>query len=614
MDYANTNIEHKPTVTGIEVYIDEFGQITNESGPEVIFSYKDNEEVETSEADISEDELARRLKDLEDADLDDLGNAHDGVIEEQKDQKDPVAVDAPEADIPLEIAETSDDKCSDVDDCTDDLCGWFGLHVEPATVIAVPASAFEADFTDISKDEAIAQDCIDASLNPVTFMRELADELGIGDQVEITETGSDVEDDEIPDVDAIETVKDDEDDCPECDNPIDKSFDVDFFDSLEDEKEADHVAKCHVCPECGKEICECGIRKALEEAIVNNFSIADDYYAIQNIDFNEQDLATVEKGKGITGTCTVVYKDGDGNLTDNKRVVQFTFFPNEGTVIIKNDLNDPIEVPEKNRMEKVIGKDLGFEESLDSENLEEEMDLEAKFNIALAKAKEVNKPMMYGYSDHGKYYSVEPVEIDDMESFRKDYMARHPNNTMLIAYPDKSFSESLEEADMSDVELAEKLEDAIKEKHAEDTSEELTESQSQEIQDEIERINKAFDIDFDELNRQYTAETGHDELLFYNPEAWEKFADWCKSKGIDISYVSHIVKFCNENNIEFKFTKGEAMFGSNQLIVDVANPEDVDRVYDYLRKLGVASTIDGTQLETYLLADEDDELVSKYLK
>lgn len=60
------------------------------------------------------------------------------------------------------------------------------------------------------------------------------------------------------------------------------------------------------------------------------------------------------------------------------------------------------------------------------------------YNTALELAKKTSKPVVYGYTKGGKFYSVEPVAYHgDDKAFRAQYSA----NVIHVAYPDKNFIE-----------------------------------------------------------------------------------------------------------------------------------------------------------------------------
>lgn len=63
----------------------------------------------------------------------------------------------------------------------------------------------------------------------------------------------------------------------------------------------------------------------------------------------------------------------------------------------------------------------------------------ASYNSALELAKKLNKPVVYGYTKGGKYFSVKPKEYHgDDKAFRSQYSA----NVVLVAYPDKPFAKA----------------------------------------------------------------------------------------------------------------------------------------------------------------------------
>ena len=95
---------------------------------------------------------------------------------------------------------------------------------EPETEDAPIFTPFDTDFTDVSADEAKYSDLINNSLDPAEFLKDLAAQLGIADQVNIVATETpEVSKDEIgifdipemPDVEPIEIVDEDDVEYPD---------------------------------------------------------------------------------------------------------------------------------------------------------------------------------------------------------------------------------------------------------------------------------------------------------------------------------------------------------------------------------------------------------------
>ena len=59
---------------------------------------------------------------------------------------------------------------------------------QPETEDAPIFTPFDTDFTDVSADEAKYSDLINNSLDPAEFLKDLAAQLGIADQVKIVAT------------------------------------------------------------------------------------------------------------------------------------------------------------------------------------------------------------------------------------------------------------------------------------------------------------------------------------------------------------------------------------------------------------------------------------------
>lgn len=76
----------------------------------------------------------------------------------------------------------------------------------------------------------------------------------------------------------------------------------------------------------------------------------------------------------------------------------------------------------------------------DDDELEESVNTNETrcYNTALELAKKTSKPVVYGYTKGGKFYSVEPTAYHgDDKAFRSQYSA----NVIHVAYPDKNFIE-----------------------------------------------------------------------------------------------------------------------------------------------------------------------------
>lgn len=95
---------------------------------------------------------------------------------------------------------------------------------EPETEDAPIFTPFDTNFTDVSADEAKYSDLINNSLDPAEFLKDLAAQLGIADQVKIVATETpEVSKDEIgifdipemPDVEPIEIVDEDDVEYPD---------------------------------------------------------------------------------------------------------------------------------------------------------------------------------------------------------------------------------------------------------------------------------------------------------------------------------------------------------------------------------------------------------------
>lgn len=266
MEYANENLDKCPKVFGVEVLYDEFGQEVERNDPELIFAQCSEAEEEAAPTEESLDSKLEALDrwDIDFADPDEDSETHDEATENPN---------YDEEDVEDDVEDDSEDDVKDSTTVDDDYSFFDGLQVSDKN----EADPFNIDFSDISADEEEYQEKVDSALDPTEFLNYLAKELGIeGDVIIVPE-----EDADIPKADPIDVVEFTDDyEYPAVENCYDRSFDCDFadFDSDAyansgcfttdccDEKEAEHVSKCHVCPNCGKEICECGNKDHLEEA------------------------------------------------------------------------------------------------------------------------------------------------------------------------------------------------------------------------------------------------------------------------------------------------------------------------------------------------------------
>ena len=314
IEYAKSHLEEKPVVLGIEVYVDEFGGITDEETPEVLYSYAE-EEVEEEIPEPSPD----RLSELE-------AELHEEKEETSKTEESGVEVSEPSE---VAVAVAAEEPVVEVPE--DDPYNFVGDIKIDETPCVDP---FACDFSDVSEDEAMYSDVVDGTLDPTVFLQELADELGIGDEVVIKPA----EEVEIPEVAKVELVDNHYEECPEGEG-TDKTFDCDFCDFEEPKTElvisaevpadvaakladetpvrvelpveaetaavseepvateapcegencdphcvveepAKEISDCHVCPTCGKEICECGakLEESQSQEIGQTYRLINKYY------------------------------------------------------------------------------------------------------------------------------------------------------------------------------------------------------------------------------------------------------------------------------------------------------------------------------------------------
>lgn len=559
IEYAKSHMEEMPIVSGIEVLCDEFGNIIDEEAPEVIFSYMDEAEEIPEEPETNE--LDARLNELENWEV------SDEEEEEARQDAEAEFMCASVRNIDPRFESLEEDKKEAEEEIDDEY-----KDVEPIKVF----DPFACDFSDISEDEEKVQDAIDGTLDPVEFLNDLAATFGIEDKVEIKPA-----EEEIPEVEEAEVVIDRDMDFPEPvddagympvekpDFTIGSEFDIEepktevvvtaevpeeVVDNMTtdevkvgiptdepaeevvaaeapkemevcdghlcDEKPAEKIAKCHACPECGKEICECNKTESLEATVPEDLTdnrqpeeISEPEIKDEPVDYKKE--VAEEKGllearkdlSEVPGEVAYVLKQHIKELNDKCSLENKESFDEVTKYIVDTINTEAIDTAAKRRTV------LEFENSSDtdktsllqhiwnvilgaqgmytnpnkkwkhayeelSEGLREIASSEAVFNLAELQAKENNTPVIYGFNKDGKYIEIVPhVFCNDIKKCTAEIEKKYkPSGSILVAYPDQDFvggelepakftlSEDVEE-EMSDLELAEKLKAALKEKH-----------------------------------------------------------------------------------------------------------------------------------------------------
>jgi len=445
--YAKEHLDDQPVVCGVECFMDDFGTVTEEGEPQELYSYK---------SEIVEEKLpepkADRLAELE-AELAKLsGEEKESDESDESDGSEKFSEEPSDVEAAVE-AEPAKKEPEDVDPY-----GFAGgTEIPEVTTYVDP---FACDFSDISKDESEYAAVQDGVLDPTVFLKELADELGIGDQVSITP----IETPEIPDVKRVELVADDTefpdptkdvvrapdavdftigDDLVEPKTEIVVAAEVptevaanltdetpvtvavapeaesaaEFSDPIPDatpcavEAPAENISVCAPCPECGAEVCA-PVNESVDIHIEGN-----DVHISDNSG-EEVGIIPIDPEK----------EEVSEELTEESEYAKHQKIADEFRASITKEV---------------------------SEDLNEAMtaDMKTAFNAALAQAKAANKPVIYGYHSNGNYHSVEPITCTNLKQCRDEFMRKyHPSGSILIAYPDKEYRESLE--DTVDTDLA----------------------------------------------------------------------------------------------------------------------------------------------------------------
>lgn len=109
-------------------------------------------------------------------------------------------------------------------------------------------------------------------------------------------------------------------------------------------------------------------------------------------------------------------------------------------------------------------------------------------NKGLELAKKINKPVVYGYTKGGKFYSIEPVAYHgDDKAFRSQYSA----NVIHVAYPDKDFVKEDLHEDYDEMDIDQELLDML----SDDNNLELYEDLNDKKQRCIDMYNQCKDWD-----------------------------------------------------------------------------------------------------------------------
>lgn len=214
---------------------------------------------------------------------------------------------------------------------------------------------FDVDFPDdISASESKYSDCIEGTLAPADFMIALARELGIDDEVEIKPACADCADcgehhpEEYAKVDT----------APEAEQAVASVEQIATEAPCEGEecvieKPAENIATCHVCPTCGKEVCECkdGECKCEDKDLKESLGI---YYVMGYIYNNPEPCYLTKEGANLENRM-----DGNNRYSEDKNDAMVFTTKEEADAWVEKyladheELEDSVFVQEANLDESV---------------------------------------------------------------------------------------------------------------------------------------------------------------------------------------------------------------------------------------------------------------------
>lgn len=485
--YAEELKADKPSVFGVEVYIDDLGNITEEGEPELILAFFDEPE-QVAEPEV--DALAAKLSELETTkDLEPEITAEQAEQDESE-EFDPI-------DLTTELDELEPEQVE-----SEELDPLFG-NIEISDV--TEADPLAQDFVEISKDEAELQNCEDCKCNiaDAISIDDLIKNLGLENEVYTCDVESEPE---IPEVSKIELVQDDAEES-------------EFPEPVKDIE----IAPAAVDFTLGEEPVETEINKISEPAektevimsaevpadVINNISEDDIKVQIPVDDIEgiaSEEAAQAEQVVGTDSTIEVKpevisveakkeaeleesvepdYHDyrirnehGHYEVYDGAKLICTEDTMPEAVQAIadlekesaeqKNaEFNKPLaEETEKERRLKLGAEfkqkfEAGLIEDTHASEAKPELDKEKAYEEAKKLADKSKKPVIYGYmgsNHHGahRYYEIEPIICDDLKKCTADVMSKYsPSGSVLVAYAEVSESD-----DITDIELVTKLEEA----------------------------------------------------------------------------------------------------------------------------------------------------------
>jgi len=493
--YAKEHLDLNPIVCGVECFVDDCGTVTEESEPQEIFCHKPSEEEKIPEPKLD------RLAELE-AELAKLSGEEKESEESKKESDESDESEKSSENLADVVAAVEAELAKEEPEDVDPYGFAGGIEIPEVTACVDP---FACDFSDISKDEADYAAVQDGVLDPTAFLKTVADELGVGDKVMITP----VETPEIPEVRRVELVKDDTIDFPEPtkdvvglpskvdftlgddlvepkteivvaaevptevaanltdETPVtvavapEAESAVKFSNPLPDatpcamEAPAEKISVCAPCPECGKEVCI-----PVNEAV--DIHIEDNEVRIADASGEDVGIIPIDPEKENSEELTE-----ESELSKHQKIADefrasITKESLEGTV--DKDLADdrtPIQWPAEEETELTDGNEVRKHEKVIEAAGEHNPDDPATDTLD-SEADAVSETSLPEYEYTCVFDGVEVGTImatDEDDAYRK----------MQSEWPDLPYGlydgvaevtcTNCDDDDMSDVELAQKLED-----------------------------------------------------------------------------------------------------------------------------------------------------------
>ena len=461
LEYAKFHLDSKPIVEGLEVYIDDMGTVTEEAEPEEIYSYL-TEAKKEEEPEVKLDRLAELEAELAKAD-DDADTSAEAAIPEQPAEVSSEVATAVEEPVPAEEPDEDFDPYGFV----------TGTEVKEPDFV----DPFATDFSDISEDEAEAAAVIDHGIEPVDFLNDLAKQLGIADEVVITAAPE-----EFPEAEPIETCSDEFGafNCFDVEEPktevvVTAEVPADAVDQISSENAtvtvdadgveapAETVSTCTVCPECGKEICECDKQESLEATVDQDLSDVRQPEDVKEPEVHDAPVdykAEVAEEKCLTEEESLKeYHDHEDHTIESEQELEGT-----DNAVVKCKVADVVAHCEDEKPVDCLGEEKPLEKPL-TEDADEESGItpEVEVTAEATTVGELADEIVTAAEDPETPVEFKPVETAEGDLEVKALEIEQEDDKVVISVQTEeptevqAEEEPIEDDEMSDKELAEKL-------------------------------------------------------------------------------------------------------------------------------------------------------------